>query len=129
MKKVIAIIEDSDIDREMIESYFCTEETENHFIDDGEDALNYLDYNNPTIVILDINLPKVSGLEILKKIREINRECIVIIMTSSPNPSEIKDAYRNFANAYVVKPVDSNHYKKILTTASDFWFNVAKLAE
>lgn len=129
MRKVIAIIEDNDLDREMIETYFCPEDVELNFVVDGEDAMTYLDYNNPSLVILDLNLPKINGFEILEKIKSINHNCIVIILTSSPNHSEVKKAYSMCANSYIVKPIDGNQYKEVLIKAKDFWFNVAKLID
>jgi two-component system response regulator len=129
VKRVVAIIEDNESDKEMIEQYFCHNDLDVHFIEDGQDALNFLDENEPSLIVLDLNLPKINGFEILEKLRKVNKKCIVIILTTSSERSSISKAYDLFANAYIVKPIDSKDYEKLLTRTSDFWFNVAELID
>lgn len=100
---------------------------------DGEEALEYIfktgkykDRENcmlPTIILLDLKLPKVSGLEVLKRIRADERtDCLpVIILTSSKEDEDIINSYRLGANAYVRKPVDYNQFVEATKTLGLFW--------
>jgi two-component system response regulator len=98
-------------------------------LEDGEEALNYLfsnpfDYNKlPKVVLLDLKMPKVDGLEVLKKIKsdEILRSLPVVVMTSSKEEKDIVESYRLGVNAYIVKPVDLEKFIKAITDIGFFW--------
>jgi two-component system, response regulator len=100
---------------------------------DGEEALDYLfqrgKYSGrqpdelPSIILLDLKLPKVSGLEVLQQIRADTRtNCLpVIVLTSSKEEEDVMRSYRLGANAYVRKPVDYGEFVKAARTLGLFW--------
>ncbi|MDO8586345.1 MAG: response regulator [Armatimonadota bacterium] len=100
---------------------------------DGEEALDYLFMTGkrenrendllPAIVLLDLKLPKVSGLDVLKRIRgDEHTSCLpVVILTSSKEDEDIVNSYRLGANAYVRKPVDYSEFVKAARTLGLFW--------
>lgn len=125
-KTKIIVVEDNAADREVIKEFFDSHGAiEFDFFEDGEDAHNQLNHNSGDIILLDINLPKVNGFEILKKIKSKKpRSSIVIVLTSSPNPEEIQIAYNLNANAYIVKPIDFDEFKNKLKIMSEFLVDV-----
>jgi len=99
---------------------------------DGEEALDYLNHNgsfssrstgNPGVILLDLKLPKINGLEVLKAIREDEKLKMipVVILTSSREESDLIEGYRLGINAYVVKPVDFNEFVRAIKTLGLFW--------
>jgi two-component system response regulator len=100
---------------------------------DGAEALEYLfcygRYSNrdinilPEIVLLDLKLPKVNGLEVLKKIRENQRTKLlpVVILTSSKEERDLVEGYKNGANSYIVKPVDSDQFADCIKQLGMYW--------
>jgi len=99
---------------------------------DGEEALNYLYRKgkfssrlpgNPAVILLDLKLPKVSGLEVLEKIRSSDGLKLIptVILTSSREESDLVESYRLGVNAYVVKPVDFNEFVRAIKTLGLFW--------
>jgi two-component system response regulator len=100
---------------------------------DGEEALDYLyirddgeepDINIiPELVILDLKLPKVDGIEVLKKIRSNKRTRLlpVIILTSSKEEKDLIDSYSFGANSYIKKPVDFKQFIKAATQLKMYW--------
>lgn len=75
------------------------------------------------LIVLDINLPRVSGLQLLKDIREIPKwfATPTVMLTTSPEPKDIKEAYRNGANSFLVKPVALDSYMDLLNTMCRYW--------
>ncbi len=101
----------------------------------GSEALEYLrreggyrDSREPDIVLLDLNLPKVDGREVLAQIKRDRQlsHIPILIMTSSKSEMDILDAYKNDANFYIVKPMDLDHYVVIMKYLEDFWIKRAK---
>lgn len=98
----------------------------------GEEALDYLygrgEYKSapkPSLVLLDINLPVYSGLEVLDKIKSDNdlRPIPVIMLTTSSVDRDIERAYRKKANSYVVKPIDMDEFVDTISGIEQFWLN------
>lgn len=92
---------------------------------DGQEALDYLFYEgqfknrticNPEVILLDLKLPKVDGMEVLKKIRshESTKYIPVIILTSSNSPSDISSGFANGANRYLEKPIEMKKFAEVM---------------
>lgn len=96
---------------------------------DGERALRILLEPNarrvPRLVVLDIKLPKLSGLEVLRRLRsrEATRFLPVVVLTSSRVPDDVIESYRLGANSYVVRPMDFPNYLRILGEIVDYWLH------
>jgi CheY-like chemotaxis protein len=99
---------------------------------DGEEALEYLysrgrfetrSNDNPSVVLLDLKLPKVDGLEVLKQIKseEKFRMIPVVVLTSSKEEKDVVASYRLGVNAYVVKPVDFHEFVNAIKELGVFW--------
>lgn len=102
----------------------------------GEEALNILNKNQgfkdiktPDIILLDLNLPKINGHEVLNKIKQNKelRKIPVIILTSSAADEDILKSYDSYASGYIVKPVDIEKFAKVVATIEDFWFSTVLL--
>ena len=104
-----------------------------HWVADGEEAIAYLrgegkyadrqQFPFPTTLITDLKMPRKSGFEVLHWLKE-NPACSiipVIVLTSSREPSDIDEAYRLGANAYMVKPVVSEEWTQMIKCAVEFW--------
>lgn len=113
---------------------------EAEFLSDGQALLNRLgvddgksgsgDRKRPRLVVLDLKLPKVSGLEALKSIDEDERlrNLPVVVLTSSSDPGDIRNAYASGANSYVVKPVDATQFNKKVTEMISYWLQTNLVA-
>lgn len=108
------------------------------FVNDGEKALAHLrglaGYSErimPSIVVLDLNLPRKHGLEVLAEIRaDENLSALpVLVMTTSTAEADIRKAYALGANCYIVKPVDFNAFRELVGAIDRFWLNVARLPD
>jgi CheY-like chemotaxis protein len=99
---------------------------------DGAEALDYLyrrgvytlrDYENPVLILLDLKMPKVDGLEVLRQIKQDEKlnPIPVVIMTSSHEERDIVETYRLGVNAYVVKPIDFAQFTEAVKTLGLFW--------
>jgi len=128
-EQTILLVEDNDDDAELTLRALTGAKVKNPLVRarDGEEALDYLfgrgkyagrDVRElPAVTLLDINMPKISGLEVLKEIRadERTRHLPVVVLTSSNEDKDRLTAYTHFANSYVIKPVD---YDQFVTAAS-----------
>lgn len=96
---------------------------------DGQEALDYFFNKNspenpmPTVVLLDLKLPKVNGLEVLQRIREDERTSLqpVVILTSSKEEQDIINSYRLGANSYIRKPVDFSQFMEAVRQLGLYW--------
>ena len=96
---------------------------------DGAEALTMLlgdghgDQENPALILLDLNLPRVGGLEVLRRIRADPRTRVVpvVILTSSIQEEDLRSAYDLGANGYVRKPVEFSEFTEAIHTVSGFW--------
>jgi two-component system, response regulator len=98
---------------------------------DGQEAIDYLvnhDKVLPRLVLLDLKLPKVDGLEVLRCIREDERICLtpVVILSSSDAPVDVAASYRLGANSYVRKPVDFDEFSEAVHQLGVYWLAVNK---
>jgi two-component system, chemotaxis family, response regulator Rcp1 len=105
-------------------------------VEDGVEALAYLrkegkyaDVSRPSLVLLDLNLPKKDGREVLEEMKEdVNlKEIPVVVLTTSQAEEDIVKSYRLHANCYISKPVDLSQFMKVVRSIDEFWFAVVKL--
>ena len=98
---------------------------------DGQAALDYLSsaVELPDLILLDINLPKLNGLEVLSAIKkdERLRTIPVIMLSTSGAENDILTSYNNHANCFITKPVDFNRFMDVVKTIEDFWISIVKL--
>ena len=132
--KRILLVEDDPRDVELILAALGEYNLANEVITacDGEEALDYL-YNrgkfqgrpggNPAVVLLDLKIPKVSGMEVLKQMRQDERLKItpVVVLTSSREEKDWVESYKLGVNAYVVKPVDFHDFVEAVKELGVFW--------
>lgn len=132
MKKQIHIllIEDNEGDVELIMEAFSSYSTrlEVSVIDNGEDALLSLQYKKqilPDLILLDINLPKVNGREVLHFVKndEGLKKIPVVMLTTSSLQKDIEYCYNNYANCYIVKPGNLPDFIKAIKCIEKFWLN------
>jgi CheY-like chemotaxis protein len=100
---------------------------------DGEAALEYLGLSNsaddrerneiPGLVLLDLRLPRIDGLDVLRRIKEAQdlRPVPVVVLTTSSAPQDITRAYRLHANSYLAKPVSFDHFNLLMQMLSRYW--------
>ncbi len=107
-----------------------------HVVEDGEEALDFLrrrgrysDAPRPDLILLDLNLPKRDGREVLEAIRADGdlTEIPIVILTSSEADEDIARAYRLHANCYIAKPVSFRQFLTVIQAIENFWLTVVKL--
>jgi len=101
---------------------------------DGKAAIDFFesveDKNAlPDLVLLDINLPKRSGHEVLQYIKKSERynQIPVIMLTTSSSEKDILSAYKHYANCYITKPIDVTEFINAITKIEDFWINIVSI--
>src|SRR5665647_2037632 len=130
-KKInILLIEDNEGDVELILEAFNSHSTmlEISVIDNGEDALLSLKCKEgilPDLILLDINLPKVDGREVLHFVKNDDelKKIPVVMLTSSSLQKDIEYSYNNYANCYIVKPGNLADFINIIKSIETFWIN------
>ena len=107
-----------------------------HVVNDGEQALDYLfrrnEYANeptPDLILLDLNLPRKNGMEVLKEIKSNPTTALipVVMLTTSNSESDILKSYQLHVNSYVTKPVSYESFLQVIRSIEDFWLNIVKL--
>jgi len=132
--KRILIVDDSPKDVELTISALAEKNLANEVdvAEDGEEALDYLykrgkfvdnKNGNPAVILLDIKMPKMNGIEVLKHIRSNTKfkSIPVIMVTSSGEEKDLVESYKLGANAYVVKPVDIVQFINAIKDLGQFW--------
>jgi two-component system response regulator len=126
----ILLVEDNPDDEALTLRAFKRSNIRNEIavVRDGAEALGYLfpeDNNTPSpaLILLDLNLPKIGGLEVLRRMRADDRTALipVVVLTSSKLEEDILDSYRNGANAYVRKPVKFSDFTQAVNALGVFW--------
>ncbi|MFA5500983.1 MAG: response regulator [Candidatus Omnitrophota bacterium] len=107
-----------------------------HIVNDGEEALQFLrrqgkhsDAQRPDLILLDLNLPKIDGRQVLKEIKtDDNLKVIpVVVLTVSKAEEDVMKSYNLHANCYITKPVDLEQFSKVARAIQDFWLTIVKL--
>ncbi|MFC4870886.1 response regulator [Negadavirga shengliensis] len=105
-------------------------------VKDGKEALDYVFHQGkykstapPDLILLDINLPKKNGLEVLQQIKERDRtkHIPIIVLTTSTSKNDVMAAYQNYANCYITKPMDLNSFIQAISRIENFWLDIATL--
>jgi CheY-like chemotaxis protein len=136
----ILLVEDSPEDVEMTLRAFKKQNLINkvHVVEDGEQALDYIfakgkyedrDFNNkPKVILLDLKLPKVDGMEVLRIIRGDDRTKFipVVILTSSQEEKDIMESYKLGVNSYITKPVEFNKFVETVSELGLYWLLLNK---
>jgi len=134
----ILLVEDNEGDIELTREAFEEAKFRNnlHIAEDGEKALNFLFKRNgfedaitPDIILLDLNLPKTDGREVLDQIKssEKIRRIPTIVLTSSSADRDIVESYNLHANCYIVKPVNAVKFMEVVRHVENFWVDVVCL--
>lgn len=109
-----------------------------HVAMDGEEALDFIhkrgSYRNavtPDLILLDLNLPKIDGREVLNELNNdpILHKIPVIVLSSSKVEKDILESYDNSANCYIVKPIELEKFIRIVEMIESFWFDIATLPD
>ena len=105
-------------------------------VKDGKEAMDFLNKvgkyaaeNLPDLLLLDVNLPKKNGHEVLKYVKgnEGLKHIPIIMLTTSSSEKDINQSYNNYANCYITKPVEVNDFLKVVATIENFWISIVKL--
>jgi two-component system response regulator len=134
----ILLIEDNpgdvDLTREALESNKLRNNL--HVVRDGEEAMAFLRHEGkyagvprPGLVLLDLNLPRKNGREVLAEMKsdENLKRIPVVVLTSSQAEEDIHKTYNLHANCYVNKPIELNHFIKVVQAIEDFWLTIVEL--
>jgi CheY-like chemotaxis protein len=140
-KQPILIAEDDADDRYLLQTAFSEigypEQID--FVENGIEVMNYLDNiytsNNmaikalPGFILLDLNMPKKDGREVLKELKQhpVFKKIPVIVFTTTKNEIEIKRCYELGANSYVVKPITFDALLKVVENIRSYWFQTASI--
>lgn len=131
----ILIVEDSEADAELALRALRSAKVANSIrvVGDGAAALDYLVGNGerigsmlPKVVLLDLKLPKVSGLEVLETLRRspATKHLPVVVLTSSAEAPDVRRAYELGANSYIVKPVEFDQFVEAIGRAGLYWLMI-----
>ena len=134
----ILLVEDNPADEEL--ALHALKKEKSHYqitvVRDGEEAVQCLFGDNtasdnqpppvPDLILLDLKLPKISGLEILKKIKtdQLTRAIPVVVLTSSDQERDITTSYRLGANSYITKPVDFETFSSTIQRIARYWLSL-----
>ncbi len=134
----ILLVEDNPGDIRLTREVLKEGRIHNHLnvVEDGEQAIAFLNraepYSQaplPDLILLDLNLPRRNGLEVLQMIKttESLKRIPVIVFTTSQAEEDIMSAYNLYANCYIMKPIDLEQFIRSIKSIEDFWFTLVKL--
>lgn len=134
----VLLIEDNLGDIRLVKEAFAENKLLNNLnvVRNGEQAMEYLykkgeykDAVQPDLILLDLNLPKKDGREVLEEIKNNNMlaSIPVVILTTSDLEKDILESYSLHANCYITKPVDMGKFIDIVKLVKEFWFSIVKL--
>lgn len=126
----ILLVEDNPVDLDLTLRAFASQKLDNPVLvaRDGEEALEFIKKwergePKPVVILLDLKLPKVSGLEVLEVLKQhpVYRTIPVVILTTSSESTDVQTAYKLGANSYIVKPVDFEKFVGIASQIDLYW--------
>ena len=143
--KDILLVEDNADERELMKLAFSKVEILHNLIvvSSGAEALSYLQQETededltanrpkkslPALIVLDLNLPKINGIEVLQRIRALPKTRIlpVIMLSSSDEPQDLFDSYINGCNSYIRKPIHFTQLQTFVREISTYWLTINQL--
>ena len=137
----ILLVEDNPQDAELTIRAFKKRTLANHFfhVQDGQEAIDFLfcegDYKDrdahemPKVILLDLKLGKLHGIEVLRRLRadERTKSVPVVVLTSSREERDVIEAYQLGANSYIVKPVDYENFLEVVSNMITYWLLLNEL--
>lgn len=134
----ILLVEDSNADARLAQEALRSSKIRNvlHRVADGEEAMaflhregRYADAPRPGLILLDLNLPKKDGREVLAEIKgdENLKRIPVVILTISSDEEDVLKTYNLHANCYITKPIDLGQFVKMVKSIEDFWLTIVRL--
>ena len=137
-KPRVLLVEDNPGDIRLTQEALKESQMDIHLdvVSDGEQAIDflmkrgkYVDSIRPHIILLDLNLPKKNGIEVLKEIKAHDslKKIPVIVLTTSDADHDISKAYSLNTNCHILKPVDFDDFAKVIRLIEVFWFNTVQL--
>ena len=134
----ILLVEDNEADIRLTKEGMKEAKIKNnlHVVRDGEEAMNFLqkrepyrDAVTPDLILMDLNLPKKDGRELLKEIKndEILAPIPVVVLTTSEAEKDIIKSYKLHANCYVTKPMGLDQFVEVIKAIENFWLTIVKL--
>lgn len=134
----ILLVEDNPGDARLAKEALRDSKLKNNLyvVEDGVEAIKFLDaetpYENavrPDLILLDLNLPRMDGREVLKAIKSDERfkRIPVVILTMSNAEEDILKSYNLHANCYITKPLDLDQFIKVVQSIEDFWLTIVRL--
>ncbi len=137
----ILVVEDNPGDQELMKRAFEEAEIRNEVwvVSDGQEALEFLECEGryresasiprPDLILLDINLPRLNGLEVLERIRasEAHRTIPVVILTTSDQDTDVQRAYELGASSFILKPINLSDFFRIIRSVQRFWLETVTL--
>ncbi|MBC7837613.1 MAG: response regulator [Nitrospiraceae bacterium] len=134
----ILLVEDNPGDVRLTREAFADARVPNrlHVVHNGVAALQFLKKEkpyagapDPDLVLLDLNIPKLSGFEVLEQIKRapLLKRIPVIILTSSKADCDVLKCYNSYANSYLTKPSDFDQYINVVATIDEFWLSTVRL--
>ncbi|WP_353633956.1 response regulator [Halobacterium sp. NMX12-1] len=134
----ILLVEDNPGDVRLTREAFAEAHINNdlHDVNDGEAALDFLhqrgdhaDAPRPDLMLLDLNLPKVDGLDVLEAVKSDDdlRTIPVVVLTSSEAEEDVARSYEQHTNAYLTKPIDPNEFVDVIRSFERFWLTLVEL--
>lgn len=134
----ILLVEDSEPDARLTQKALKEGKVKNRLwvVEDGVEAMNFLHQQGsyagqprPDLILLDLNLPRKDGRQVLQEIKEdpVLRQIPVVVLTTSEAEEDVFRAYTAHANCYITKPLDLNQFIRVIKAIEGFWLTVVKL--
>lgn len=138
----IVLVDDNLADQEIARRVFGSQANvcKLRVLSDGQQALSYLDSNRrndvsekelPDLILMDINMPRLSGIEVLRSIKadKALQHIPVLMLTTSSLESDIQDSYRSGCSSYILKPMTAPQFSSLLAQLLHYWTRVATLPD
>jgi CheY-like chemotaxis protein len=140
MAPKVLLVEDSPGDVRLTQEVFkaANSAVELHVTSDGVEAMQFLRHEGayacaprPDLILLDLNLPRLDGREVLARIKQDDdlKSIPTVIMTTSEAGQDIAQSYRLQANCFLTKPVQLDEFEKLIKGVNEFWLTIAKLPQ